>query len=290
MGYRRDNPGYVCHRIFRYPPARTEYIASEPFCRACRAGERIDDSAPFPKDELGSISSHIVRLYANLQKAIADRDHEHRAALDQQKESEKIKKRLTNNINHELKTPVASIHVCIETLLAHPDMDAAKREEFLRRCLANSERLEGLLRDVSLITRMDDAPSSIAKEVVNLSGVIAEVVGELTPVAESRGMEIVNRVRGYVEVDGNPSLLASVFRNLIDNAIAYSGGTRIVIESPRHSQDAGLSSSHSQDTGLSSNHSQDAGLSSRMLELDVYDDGSGVPGESSTVVRAFLQG
>ncbi len=222
--------------------------------------ERIYDTAPFPNDELGAISSHIVRLYANLQQAIADRDREHRAALRQQKESEKIKKRLTNNINHELKTPVASIHVCIETLLAHPDMDAAKREEFLRRCLANSERLEGLLRDVSLITRMDDAPSSIAKERVDLSAVISEVVGELTPVAESRGIEIVDRIVGKQEVEGNPSLLASVFRNLIDNAISYSGGTRIVIETSRQYYDGGAGS--------------------RMLELDIYDDGSGVPEES----------
>ena len=72
---------------------------------ACRAekGERISDVEPFPHDELGDISTHIVRLYARLQRANADRDREHAAAMHEQREKVEDKKQLTNNINHELK-------------------------------------------------------------------------------------------------------------------------------------------------------------------------------------------
>ena len=65
-------------------------------------GERIDEQAVFPHDELGDISSHIIRLYARLQRTTADRDREHALALHEQQEKIRIKKQLTNNINHEL--------------------------------------------------------------------------------------------------------------------------------------------------------------------------------------------
>lgn len=200
------------------------------FAERAERGERIYDTAPFPKDELGSISNHIVRLYADLQKATADRDKEHQAALREQRDKERIKKQLTNNINHELKTPVASIRVCVETLMSHENLSDEKRKDFLRRCLANTERLQQLLEDVALITRMDDAPASIAKTRVDLTEIINSVVDDCLPVASSREIEIENDIMRPLLMWGSQPLLASVFRNLIDNAIAYSGGDGIWID------------------------------------------------------------
>jgi len=200
------------------------------FAERAERGERIYDTAPFPKDELGAISNHIIRLYAGLQDAIADRDREHMAALHEQQEKERIKKQLTNNINHELKTPVASIQVCVETLLSHKNLSDEKREDFLKRCLANTERLRQLLNDVALITRMDDAPASITKEPLDLAAVIADTVDDCGPVAASKGMVIENNISRPLAITGNRPLLASVFRNLIDNAVAYSGGSRIMLD------------------------------------------------------------
>lgn len=194
------------------------------FAEKAERGETIYDSAPFPDDELGSISNHIVKLYADLQQAIADRDREHRATLFEQKEKERIKKQLTNNINHELKTPIASIQVCLEILLAHDELDADKRRGFLQRCMTNSDRLKHLLADVSQLTRMDDAPESIEKEQLDLADVIAETVVECVPMAESKGITIDNDIKRTLTVQGNQTMLTSIFRNLIDNAIAYSGG------------------------------------------------------------------
>ena len=200
------------------------------FAAKAERGERIYDTEPFPNDELGSISNHIVRLYASLQQAIADRDKEHRNALFEQHEKERIKKQLTNNINHELKTPVAGIEVCVETLMSHKNMADEKRDEFLTRAMTNVSRLKRLLADVALITRMDDAPASIAKEPLDLSEIIAEAVDNYTDKASAAGFCIDNRAKEPYHINGNESLWLSVFHNLIDNAISYSGGDCITIE------------------------------------------------------------
>lgn len=223
------------------------------FAEKAERGETIYDSAPFPDDELGSISNHIVKLYADLQQAISDREKEHKATLYEQQEKERIKKQLTNNINHELKTPIASIQVCLEILLSHENLDAEKRREFLRRCMTNAERLNHLLSDVSQITRMDDAPESIDKENLDLTAVITETVADCTPMADSHGIEIINDVLRPIPFWGNQTMLASIFHNLLDNAIAYSGGSSIKIQLLTNSDEK--------------------------LVITISDNGSGVPAE-----------
>ena len=199
------------------------------FARKAEAGETIVDIEPFPHDELGDISNHIVRLYARLQQANRDRDREHKAALHEEQEKIRIKKQLTNNINHELKTPLASIQVCVETLTDHPDLPEEKRKDFLGRCAVNIQRLRHLLDDVATITRMDDGGEMIERERVDLQEIVSEVCDDLLLKAENGGMHIVNNLESAVIVNGNPSLLTSVFHNLVDNAIAYSGGSEVKI-------------------------------------------------------------
>lgn len=199
------------------------------FARRVENGERISDSDPFPNDELGAVANHIVRLYGRLQQAIADRDAEHRATMHEQREKERIKKQLTNNINHELKTPIASIRVCLETLLSHPELTEEKRALFLQRSLANTERLQRMLTDVALITRMDDGRTSIALEQVDLSDIIASVADDRRIIADSKSITIADHVKGPLPMTGSAALLEAVFNNLLDNAISYSGGTEVHI-------------------------------------------------------------
>ena len=87
----------------------------------------------FATRRVGEHISRLNRFAARRQHAKAEREARHREALHQQQEKERIKKQLTNNINHELKTPVAAVRVCVETMLEHPDMDAERRREFLLR-------------------------------------------------------------------------------------------------------------------------------------------------------------
>ena len=115
-------------------------------------------------------------------------------------------------------------------MITHRDLSEEKQMLFLQRCLTNTERLQRLLTDVSLLTRMDDGSTSIIKEQVNLTDIINDVVEDRQIIAATKGMTIENYISRNIVMDGNPSLLEAVFNNLIDNAIVYSGGTKIKIE------------------------------------------------------------
>lgn len=224
------------------------------FAENVENGTKISDTEPLPNDELGAISNHIVRLYAKLQQAYSDRDAEHRAALHEQFEKERIKKQLTNNINHELKTPVASIRICIETLLAQKNLSEEKRELFLQRCLSNTDRLQRLLTDVSLITRMDDGCASITKEQVSLTDIIDNVVSERQFIANAKGIIIEDNIARQVTMNGNASLLEAIFNNLIDNAVAYSGGSSITIGLTHEDEDKIILSFSDNGSGVPEEH------------------------------------
>ena len=146
-----------------------------------------------------------------------------------EQERNRLKRQLTNNINHELKTPVASIQICLETLLSGISLSEEKRQELIERCYANNDRLRRLLNDVSLITRMEDGSALIGKERVVINDIIDEVAKELEMLPEDERLLLHTDFSDEVIIDGNQSLIGSIFRNLTENAIAYSEGRNIYI-------------------------------------------------------------
>ena len=146
-----------------------------------------------------------------------------------EQERNRLKRQLTNNINHELKTPVASIQVCLETLLSGIALSEDKRQELIERCYAQNERLRHLLNDVSLIARMEDGSALISRERVVINEIIDEVAKELEVMPDEERLMLHSDFEEEVVVHGNPSLIGSILRNLTENAIAYSEGKNIYI-------------------------------------------------------------
>ena len=146
-----------------------------------------------------------------------------------EQERNRIKRQLTNNINHELKTPVASIQVCLETLLSGIALSEEKRQELIGRCYTHNERLCRLLNEVSLITRMEDGSALISKEHVAINEIINEVAEGLNVMPEEERLALHTNFNELVEIEGNASLVGSIFSNLTENAIAYSEGKNIYI-------------------------------------------------------------
>lgn len=94
---------------------------------------------------------------------------------------------------------------------------------FLERCYAQSNRLSRLLRDISVLTRMDEAANMIDMEKVDISMLVSNIVNEVSLELEQKQITVVNSLKPKIQLRGNYSLLYSIFRNLMDNAIAYAG-------------------------------------------------------------------
>ena len=143
--------------------------------------------------------------------------------VTQEEEQKRLKRQLTQNIAHELKTPVSSIQGYLETIVNNPDLAREKMNVFLERCYAQSNRLSRLLRDISVLTRMDEVVNMVDMERVDLSALIDNIINEVSLELEEKQIKVENLVRPHMQLRGNYSLLYSIFRNLMDNAIAYGG-------------------------------------------------------------------
>ena len=143
--------------------------------------------------------------------------------ISSQEEESRMKRQLTQNVSHELKTPVSSIQGYLETILSNPDLSPDKRQFFLERCYSQSTRLTGLLRDISVLNRLDEASEMFDLTEVNITKLIAEIQKECSQDMEEKHITSEIILPGDPTVFGNNSLLYSIFRNLYDNAIAYAG-------------------------------------------------------------------
>ena len=156
------------------------------------------------------------------------RQMDKRISREQAEKEGRMRRELTQNIAHELKTPVASILGYTETILNTPGIDEDTRNQFIARTHMQAQRLTALLQDISILNRMDYAANVLTMERVDVSQLFADIVQETALAFESREMTLTNSLPQGIIVRGNPSLLYSIFRNLIDNALNYAGQGAIV--------------------------------------------------------------
>ena len=201
--------------------------------RLAMAMERGDEKESMPKfanDELGDIARHIIDLYGRLSEASESIKREHDKALHEEQEKLRIKRQLTNNINHELKTPVAAIQGYLETMTTSKDITNEERDAFIAKSYAHCQRLTQLLTDVSTITRMEDGSSRIERERVDLHTIVNEIASDVALLPDEKRMRVNIDLPTPMPVYGNSTLLMSIIKNLTDNAIAYSGGRDIYVK------------------------------------------------------------
>jgi signal transduction histidine kinase len=149
--------------------------------------------------------------------------------ISAQEHENELKRHLTQNISHELKTPVSSIMGYMESILENPDISSQRERFFIERAYQQTQRLSALLQDISTLNKLDEADQLFAKEPCSLSEIINEVLNDVNVQIEQKNCKIIRNYRSDLIIKGNNSLLYSIFRNLIDNALTY-GGENITVE------------------------------------------------------------
>ena len=158
---------------------------------------------------------------------------------------------MTNNIAHELKTPVTSIRGNLETLQQQHEISPDKQRFFLDRAYTQALRLSDLIRDVALITKIEEATDLFERKPVDLKQVVEEVIADHKNTLDAHRVQIVDRIGRGTTVEGNHTLLYSIFWNLTDNAVNYAGeGVTITIEQYAEDDDFYYFSFHDNGCGV----------------------------------------
>jgi two-component system OmpR family sensor kinase/two-component system phosphate regulon sensor histidine kinase PhoR len=167
-----------------------------------------------------------------------------------------LKQEMTNNIAHELRTPVTSIRGYLETILdLHVDNGNPRIRNFLDRAYAQTIRLSELIQDISMLTKIEEAADRFELEPVAVKELLEELQTDLADKLQEKGDWLVTNVADSVVIHGSRTLLYSIFRNLTENAIAYAGdGIEIVIRCYNENEDAYFIEFYDNGVGVEERH------------------------------------
>jgi len=140
----------------------------------------------------------------------------------QERENE-LKRELTQNISHELKTPVSSIMGYMESILGNPDIDPERMRFYIERSFVQAQRLSALLQDISILNKVDESKQLFDIEECDVAQTIEDVLNDVQLEIEEKNCTVIRNFTTPLVLKGNRSLLYSIFRNLTDNALSYAG-------------------------------------------------------------------
>lgn len=184
----------------------------------------------YPHDDLGEIARQIVSLHNERQHAMMQLRKEHEVAMRAIEDKSNQKRQLTNNINHELKTPIGVIKGYLETLENMPDLDDETRNHFIHKALSHADRLVDLIADVSAMTRLEEGGQIISTECIDYHDLVFKFAHDIRESGVLGHIEFVSDIPMDLKVRGNVNLLTAMLMNLAKNSANYSYGTTCTLE------------------------------------------------------------
>jgi two-component system OmpR family sensor kinase/two-component system phosphate regulon sensor histidine kinase PhoR len=163
---------------------------------------------------------------------------------------------MTNNIAHELRTPVTSIRGYLETILnLYHDESDARIHGFLERAYAQTIRLSELIQDISMLTKIEEAPDRFELEPVKIKKLLEELQADLADKLNEKQATFTVEVNETVAIYGSRTLLYSIFRNLTENSIDYAGNKiDIVVRWYNENEDTYFFEFYDTGTGVEEKH------------------------------------
>lgn len=148
------------------------------------------------------------------------------------REVEGARRELITWLSHDLRTPLAGIRAMAEAM---EDGVARDPQAYCRSIRAEADRTSSMVEDIMSLAGLQAGSQPVAADEVSVADLVSDLIGALTPLAESRGVSLHGaEPSGPCEVVGDAGLLTRAVQNLVVNAIQYSraGGTvEVVVES-----------------------------------------------------------
>lgn len=214
----QNGSGYAIKRA-------SEMNGEKYFYSATRFGDKIiRSSVPYSAELTSSLEHDYTFLYytASILALIATAMYFRHRYEHSEQEKHLIKRQLTENAAHELKTPAATIEGYLETLVSNPTMPESKRQEFLQKCHTQSLRMSSLLSDMSTLTRLDEAHIVRPLTPIDATTILRQIQEETSAQFQEQNIQLQMNLPESLPMQGDASLLYSLFRNIFSNALAYA--------------------------------------------------------------------
>ena len=189
-------------------PLSRDVRTLESSVRRIEAGDLSARTGVRRADELGHVARAVDELTERLDALERDR-----LAMEEERRA------MLSSISHDLRTPLSALRAAVEALA---DGVAPDPERYLRSMQRDVEVLSTLVDDLFLLARIEAGRVDLERVPLDLSELVDEAVEALAPAAASHGVTIERDAPRRVGVDGSPTALGRVVRNLLDNAIQHA--------------------------------------------------------------------
>ena len=173
----------------------------------------------------GDEISRLEQTFAGM----ANKIHEQFNALQ---ETDRLRRELISNVSHDLRTPLASMHGYVDTLLLkNEELDAAEREHYLQITRKHTRRLSTLIGDLFELSKLESGSLPLSLETFSLAELLHDVAQDFELEARRRSIELDLQGEGNSAlVHADIALVQRVLENLIHNALDYTpAGGRITL-------------------------------------------------------------
>jgi two-component system, OmpR family, phosphate regulon sensor histidine kinase PhoR len=144
------------------------------------------------------------------------------ASINKERRLQEQKRNFLLSVTHELKSPLASIKLYMETIQKRK-LEHSQIMDFAGKCLLDVDRLNDMVENMLLASKIENRSYSFPKEQFNLSILVDSVVNRLQINKCDFSQQLINaEIEPKVEITGDKFALTSVVTNLIENAVKYS--------------------------------------------------------------------
>ena len=149
-------------------------------------------------------------------------------SIHRERKLQKQKKNFLLSVTHELKSPLASIKLLLQTIQKR-DLTKQQIQDFIGKSLLDIERLDDMVENMLLASKIDNRSYTFPKASFNLSALVDNIVNRLQLNKCDINEQLINaEIEPKIEITGDKFALTSVVTNLIENAIKYSGPCEVV--------------------------------------------------------------
>ena len=175
------------------------------FIDAVKSPQKDFSNIKFGKDEFGDVGRKIVSTFEQLEQ------------------TKNYKQQMTQNIAHELKTPVTGIKAYLETIQHDDKMPREQMLYFIDKAYSQTIRLSSLIGNVSTLNKIEEATDKFNLEEVNFASCLKDINDEIGYKIASNKIVLNTYVNPDYSIKGNYFLIYYLLKNLIDNSIEHCG-------------------------------------------------------------------